>query len=90
MCPTTERDLADGIGRGPRPGRRRLAALLGSDSHAVIDPFEEARALEMNERAGQPAARPFHGGRADRGRGQPRVDRLGRRPARSRSASGPT
>lgn len=50
MCPTTERDLADGIGPA-----RRLASLgcpisLGSDSHAVIDPFEEARALELDER----------------------------------------
>ncbi|MFJ6214552.1 formimidoylglutamate deiminase [Streptomyces sp. NPDC092296] len=50
MCPTTERDLADGIG----PARRLAAAgsrlTLGSDSHAVIDPFEEARALELDER----------------------------------------
>ncbi|GAA1603316.1 formimidoylglutamate deiminase [Actinoplanes couchii] len=50
FCPTTERDLADGI--GPAAG---LAAAgspigLGSDSHAVIDPFEEIRGLEMNER----------------------------------------
>ena len=50
MCPTTERDLADGIGPA-----RQLASLgtpitLGSDSHAVIDPFEEARGLELNER----------------------------------------
>jgi cytosine/adenosine deaminase-related metal-dependent hydrolase len=44
MCPTTERDLADGIGdAGPR-----LA--LGSDSHAIIDLFEEARAVELNLR----------------------------------------
>src|SRR4029453_5554916 len=44
MCPTTERDLADGIGRaGPRLS-------LGSDSHAVIDLFEEARAVELNLR----------------------------------------
>jgi formiminoglutamate deiminase len=50
FCPTTERDLADGIG----PARRLLdagAALsIGSDSHAVIDPFEETRAIELNER----------------------------------------
>jgi formiminoglutamate deiminase len=50
VCPTTERDLADGIG----PARQVLAAgspvTLGSDQHAVIDPFEEARALEMDER----------------------------------------
>ncbi|HET8599026.1 MAG TPA: formimidoylglutamate deiminase [Segeticoccus sp.] len=50
FCPTTERDLADGIG----PARRLLDAgaplSLGSDQHAVIDLLEEARALEMNER----------------------------------------
>jgi formiminoglutamate deiminase len=50
VCPTTERDLADGIG-----GMRRLADAgaslsLGSDSHAVIDLFEEARAVELDER----------------------------------------
>jgi formiminoglutamate deiminase len=44
MCPTTERDLADGIGRPNSP------MTLGSDSHAVIDLFEEARAVELNER----------------------------------------
>lgn len=50
FCPTTERDLADGIG----PARRLLEAgsplSLGSDQHAVIDPFEEVRGLEMHER----------------------------------------
>ncbi len=46
MCPTTERDLADGVGRA-----RALRSLsLGSDQHAVIDLFEEARALELDER----------------------------------------
>jgi formiminoglutamate deiminase len=50
FCPTTERDLADGIG----PALELLAAgsplCLGSDQHAVIDLIEEARALEMHER----------------------------------------
>lgn len=46
LCPTTERDLADGI--GPAGEFARLS--LGSDSHAVIDVLEEARALEMHER----------------------------------------
>jgi formiminoglutamate deiminase len=50
FCPTTERDLADGIG----PARALVDAgsplSLGSDSHAVIDPLEEARAVELNER----------------------------------------
>ena len=50
VCPTTERDLADGIGR-MRPLVDAGASLaLGSDSHAVIDLFEEARALELDER----------------------------------------
>jgi formiminoglutamate deiminase len=50
FCPTTERDLADGIG----PARELRAAgatiTFGSDSHAVIDMHEEMRALELDER----------------------------------------
>jgi cytosine/adenosine deaminase-related metal-dependent hydrolase len=50
VCPTTERDLADGIGR-MRPLVDAGASLsFGSDSHAVIDLFEEARAVELDER----------------------------------------
>ncbi len=50
FCPTTERDLADGIGpaRGLHDAGSPLS--LGSDQHAVIDLLEEARALEMHER----------------------------------------
>jgi formiminoglutamate deiminase len=50
MCPTTERDLADGIGPARRLAHGGCPITLGSDSHAVVDPFEEARALELNER----------------------------------------
>jgi formiminoglutamate deiminase len=50
LCPTTEADLADGIG----PARALAAAgcplSLGSDSHAVIDLLEEARRVELGER----------------------------------------
>jgi formiminoglutamate deiminase len=50
FCPTTERDLADGIG----PARALFDAgspiALGSDQHVLIDPFEELRGLEMHER----------------------------------------
>ena len=50
LCPTTERDLADGIG----PARGLLEAgasiSIGTDSNAVIDPFEETRAVEMDQR----------------------------------------
>ncbi|NUK09705.1 formimidoylglutamate deiminase [Streptomyces lunaelactis] len=50
MCPTTERDLADGIGPAAALQRAGSRLSLGSDSHAVIDLLEEARAMELNER----------------------------------------
>ncbi|MBN0045990.1 formimidoylglutamate deiminase [Streptomyces actuosus] len=50
MCPTTERDLADGIGPAPALQRAGSPLSLGSDSHAVIDLLEEARAMELDER----------------------------------------
>ncbi|MDF8266411.1 formimidoylglutamate deiminase [Luteipulveratus flavus] len=50
FCPTTERDLADGIGPARRLADAGAPLSLGSDQHAVIDLFEEARALEMHER----------------------------------------
>ncbi|WP_406476872.1 formimidoylglutamate deiminase [Streptomyces platensis] len=50
MCPTTERDLADGIGPAVRLQGRGSPLSLGSDSHAVIDLLEEARAMELDER----------------------------------------
>jgi formiminoglutamate deiminase len=50
VCPTTERDLADGIGAMRRVVDAGSSLSLGSDSHAVIDLFEEARAVELDER----------------------------------------
>ncbi|GAA2375157.1 formimidoylglutamate deiminase [Streptomyces carpaticus] len=50
VCPTTERDLADGIGPAAALERAGSPLSLGSDSHAVIDILEEARALELHER----------------------------------------
>ncbi|GFE16504.1 formimidoylglutamate deiminase [Streptomyces glebosus] len=50
MCPTTERDLADGIGPAVQLQGRGSPLSLGSDSHAVIDLLEEARAMELDER----------------------------------------
>ncbi|WP_053852624.1 formimidoylglutamate deiminase [Streptomyces sp. NRRL B-24085] len=50
MCPTTERDLADGIGPAVALQRAGSPLCLGSDSHAVIDLLEEARAMELDER----------------------------------------
>ncbi len=50
LCPTTERDLADGIGRARVLADAGARLATGSDSQAVIDPFEEARAIELDER----------------------------------------
>ncbi|MFM8503856.1 MAG: formimidoylglutamate deiminase, partial [Acidimicrobiaceae bacterium] len=50
FCPTTERDLADGIGPSENLVSAGTPLCLGTDSHAVIDMFEEARAVEMNQR----------------------------------------
>lgn len=50
FCPTTERDLGDGIGPARTLADAGVSLCLGSDSQAVVDPFEEARALEMNDR----------------------------------------
>ena len=50
LCPTTERDLADGIGPSLMLSNAGSPLSLGSDQHAVVDLFEEVRALEMHER----------------------------------------
>jgi formiminoglutamate deiminase len=50
LCPTTERDLADGIGPARALADAGAPLSLGSDQHAVIDLIEEARALESHER----------------------------------------
>ncbi|MCS6797656.1 MAG: formimidoylglutamate deiminase [Myxococcota bacterium] len=50
VCRTTERDLGDG---SPPVGPLRAAGsrvCVGADSHAIVDPFEEARAVELDER----------------------------------------
>ena len=50
FCPTTERELADGLGPAGPLADAGSPLCLGSDSHAVIDLFEEARAVELDER----------------------------------------
>ncbi len=50
LCPTTERDLADGVGPAARLRDDGALLALGSDSHAIIEPLEEARAVELDER----------------------------------------
>jgi formiminoglutamate deiminase len=50
FCPTTERDLGDGIGPARALADAGVPLCLGSDQHVTIDLIEEARALEMDER----------------------------------------
>jgi formiminoglutamate deiminase len=50
VCPTTERDLGDGL---PDLGALRAAGArlcTGVDSHALVDPIEDLRGLETHER----------------------------------------
>jgi formiminoglutamate deiminase len=50
VCPTTERDLGDGL---PDLGALRRAGArfcTGVDSHVLVDPIEDLRALETHER----------------------------------------
>ncbi|MGJ6126951.1 formimidoylglutamate deiminase [Mycolicibacterium sp. Y3] len=50
MCPTTEADLGDGIGPAPELLAAGAGLAIGSDQHAVIDPWEELGRLELDQR----------------------------------------
>jgi formiminoglutamate deiminase len=50
LCPTTERDLGDGLAPASPLASAGCGLTLGSDSHAVIDILEEARGVEYAER----------------------------------------
>ena len=83
FCPTTERDLGDGIGPAAALLDGRGLFSLGSDSHAVIDLFEEARAVELDERLarrerGIISATTLLDCRYHRGAARPRLDGRGR------------
>ena len=49
-CPTTERDLADGIGPFRRLADAGVPLTVGSDQSVIVDPFAELRGVEMHER----------------------------------------
>lgn len=51
LCRTTERDLGDGLARTSDLVHAGATLCFGTDSHAVSDPFEEARAAELDERS---------------------------------------
>jgi len=50
LCPTTERDLGDGIGPARDLADAGARLTVASDMHAAIDMFEELRALEVDQR----------------------------------------
>ena len=50
FCPTTEADLADGIGPARALATAGARLTVGSDSQAVIDLFTEARRVELDQR----------------------------------------
>lgn len=50
FCPTTEAELADGIGPSVQLREAGARLTLGSDGHSVIDMLTEARAVELHER----------------------------------------
>jgi formiminoglutamate deiminase len=49
-CPSTEADLADGVGAFGRLRDAGSPLCLGGDQHAMTDPLAEARLLEVHER----------------------------------------
>ena len=49
-CPTTERNLGDGVLAADEVARKRVSVALGSDSQAQIDPLEDARQLDYHLR----------------------------------------
>ena len=50
LCPSTERDLGDGLAPARPLAASGCTLTLGSDSHAVIDILAEARGVEYAER----------------------------------------
>ncbi|MEZ4409178.1 MAG: formimidoylglutamate deiminase [Polyangiales bacterium] len=50
VCPTTERDLGDGLANLSDLRAAGVRLCVGVDSHVVSDPLEEMRALETHER----------------------------------------
>jgi formimidoylglutamate deiminase len=52
-CPTTERNLGDGILAADKVMRAGIPVALGSDSQAQIDPLEDARQLDYHLRLQQ-------------------------------------
>lgn len=50
MCPTTEGDLGDGLGRARDLRDAGATITIGSDQNVTVDPYEELRLVERNAR----------------------------------------
>ncbi len=50
LCPTTERELGDGVGSARRFEEAGVPLSLGTDGQSVIDILEEARLTDLHER----------------------------------------
>lgn len=50
LCPSTEAELADGIGPAAALATAGAPLSLGTDAHALTDPFHELRAVESTQR----------------------------------------
>ncbi|WIM92782.1 formimidoylglutamate deiminase [Actinoplanes oblitus] len=50
MCPSTEGDLGDGLGRARDLADAGARITIGSDQNVTVDPFEELRLLERGAR----------------------------------------
>lgn len=50
VCPSTERDLADGIGEIRPLLDLGAGVTIGTDSNSIVDAFDETRSLELHER----------------------------------------
>jgi formiminoglutamate deiminase len=51
VCRTTERDLGDGLCNAAALVGAGVRLCTGVDSHAISDPFEEARSIELDDRS---------------------------------------
>ena len=90
FCPTTERDLGDGIGPSRALRDAGSPLTLGSDSHAVIDLFEEMRAVELDERLATQQRGHWTAAELLDRRDPARPASAGATPAPSRSGAAPT
>lgn len=72
LCPTTERDLGDGLPDVGALAGAGVRLCVGIDSHVITDPFEDLRGVELGERlrTGKRVTLRGQGGGGEGGGGQ--------------------